>query len=101
EGRSMIGPDTAIDTSAKPVNSSERANLSGTRTEGVSPPRISEAVFWYKLGLEIGRQRRILAHQGDGDAPVRRQRRIVGKQRLAVGLTGNREDVGRRKPFMF
>src|SRR5438128_3519125 len=52
-----------------------------------------------KLRLEVRRQRRILAHQGDGHAPVGRKRGIVGKQRLGVRLAGNREDVRGRQPL--
>src|SRR6185503_20565229 len=65
-----------------------------------------ESTEWYYgssvvLRLQIWRQRRIFAHQCDGDATVCRQCRIVGKQWLAVGPAADGEDVGCRQPLAF
>ena len=46
--------------------------------------------------LEPGRQRRLLAHQRDGDASVGRHIGVVGEQRLSVGLAGHHEHAARR-----
>src|SRR5580704_6989413 len=40
-----------------------------------------------ELWLEVHRERRIFTHQRDSHAAVRRQRGIVGKQRLGIGLS--------------
>src|SRR3954466_4544779 len=53
------------------------------------------------LRLQVGRKRRIFAHQCDGDATVCRQCRVVGKQWLAVGPAADGEDMGWREPPPF
>ena len=50
-------------------------------------------------GFRSGGSGGVFPHQRNGDAAVCRQRRIVGKQRLGIGLARDREDMGRRQPF--
>src|SRR4051794_1113806 len=45
---------------------------------------------WQVLRLQIGRQRRRFPHQSDRHAAIRRQRGIIGKKRLRIGLPGDR-----------
>src|SRR5882724_9407666 len=54
---------------------------------------------YIELRLQIGRDRRVFAHQRNGDASVRRQGGVVRKQRLAVGFARDRKDMGRWQPL--
>src|SRR6201996_9417977 len=51
------------------------------------------------LWCQPGRKRRVFTHQGNGHPSVRRERGVVGKQRLGVSLAGDSENVRRRQPF--
>src|SRR5580692_10331991 len=53
------------------------------------------------LRLQIWRNRRRLAHQGDGDAAIGGHEGVVGEQRIGVGLAANLVEIGCRKALLF
>src|SRR6185312_10823277 len=60
-------------------------------------PGVNRPVKAWRSGVEIGRQRRRFAHQGNGHAAIGRHRRIIGKQRVGVGLARHLKDVRGRQ----
>src|ERR1700722_8633349 len=99
--------DRKAKKSPQPVEKSQRHKLASRHCPSGSTEPSTKAIDqrYYssmtELWLEIHRERRILTHQRNGHAAVRRQRWIVGKQRLGVSLSRDRENVRWRQPFPF